>query len=504
MPVEADAIVIGGGPAGATAATVMAMDGRRVVLIERERFPRYHVGESLLPATVQGVCRFLGVEREIARAGFTRKFGATFRWGPSEEPWHVGFAEAVFGGHSGRPVFAYQVERSKFDAILLANARRHGVRVRAGWRAVEAIAEGGRVSGVIARDAVGRATELRAPWVVDASGQAGVLATKLGRRDYDPFFRNIAVFGYFAGGRRQAGPRRGNVMSAAFRDGWIWYIPLADGLTSVGAVVRPEEAATIRRIGAPAALARYIAACPIVAAQLAGVARVARGALGETRVMKDYSYSTRTLWTGGAALVGDAAMFIDPLFSSGVHLATYSGLLAARAINTCLAGELDEARAFGEFARRYRREFAMFYEFLFAFYEAHLDDTSAFWTARKMLGIRGAAPREALVRLLAGLGQAEGEPGAMAGVLRSLERQMDAMRATMAGRAPGGVRARELRQRLRTQARERLSLHALSETAGARRTGRARTPRPLFTDGLVPSADGLRWRVPRSGSGASR
>lgn len=491
--VDADVIVVGGGPGGATAAAALAMDGRRVILLERERFPRYHIGESLLPATVQGVCRFLGVGRELARAGFMRKYGATFRWGPAVEPWHVGFAEAMLGaGPKGAPVHAYQVERSKFDAILLANARRRGVSVRQGWRVIEAVNESGRVCGVVARDPQGRTRALRAHYVIDASGQSGVLATKIGCRDYDKFFRNIAVFGYFTGGGRQRGALRGNVISAAFGDGWIWYIPLSDRVTSVGAVVRREAAGAIARVGPAAALDGYIRSCPLIARYLEKAARVTRGRLSGTRIIKDYSYSNRTVWTPGAAFVGDAALFVDPLFSSGVHLATYAGLLAARSINTALGGTIDEATAFDEFSRRYYREFRLFYEFLFAFYEAHLDESSAFWTARKLLNIPDAGPREALVRLLTGLGQAEGEPIAgAAGVLRALEHQTRFLRGTMSDRTPAAATTRARKRHLEAQMRERVDLW---RSGGTARVGRRGTPRPLFEGGLVPTADGLRWQ----------
>jgi halogenation protein CepH len=398
-----DVIVVGGGPAGATVSTAVALRGHRVLLLEKETFPRYQIGESLLPSTVHGVCRILGVEDEMARAGFKPKRGGTFRWGRNRDPWQFSFA---LSPRLADPTsFAYQVERSRFDAILLANARRVGVDVREGCRVTGVLAgEGGqeRVRGVRWTGPDGEVREAGARYVVDASGNGSRIHPHVGgKRIHSDFFRNIAVFGYFAGGARLPAPNDGNIFCAAFDEGWLWYIPLRDDLTSVGAVVARENAEAIQRDPATA-WRRMIDACPEVRGFLDGVPQATQRPYDQVRVRKDWSYWKSQLWRPGMALVGDAACFVDPVLSSGVHLATYGGLLAARSINGCLAGDQDETRLFAEFEARYRHEYGLFHEFLVSFYDLHQDERSYFWKARKVTNV-GTTELEAFVELVGGL-----------------------------------------------------------------------------------------------------
>lgn len=400
MTDEYDLIVVGGGPAGATAATVVAMRGHRVLLLEKETFPRYQIGESLLPATVHAVCGLLGVAGEVARAGFTVKRGGTMRWGRGAEPWQF-----TFGMSDRLPdpaATAFQVERARFDEILLRNADRNGVDVREAHTVRRAIVEDGRVRGVQFTGPDGAIGTGRARFVIDASGHTSRLHGQVGgERVYSDFFRNLAVFGYYAGGARLPEPNSGNIFCAAFDAGWLWYIPLRADLTSVGAVIAPEHVAEVQR-DPRAAWAAMVAASPEVSALLDGVPAATEPPYDRVRVRKDYSYWQTSLWTPGLALVGDAACFVDPVLSSGVHLATYGALLAARSVNACLAGGLDEARAFTEFETRYRREYGLFYEFLIAFYDLHQDARSYFWSAKKITEVDGAETA-AFAELVGGL-----------------------------------------------------------------------------------------------------
>jgi FAD-dependent halogenase len=376
-----DAVVVGGGPGGSTAATFVAMQGHRVLLLEKQAQPAYKIGESLLPATVHGICPMLGVSAALAQANFTIKRGGTFRWGKPQEPWMFEFAASdAMRGVKGT---AYQVERMKFDKILLDNAREKGVEVREQHRVVESIVEGGRVVGLEYEDAAGVRGAVRARYVVDASGYQSTLHRLAGERRYSKFFQNVAVFAYFEGAGRLPKPNAGNIFCAAFDEGWFWYIPLSPGLTSVGAVIAKEHASRITR-GPEQALSEYIQACPHIRDLLANATRVTSGVYGKVRVRSDYSYSNTRFWTPGLVLIGDAACFVDPVFSSGVHLATYSGLLAARSINSRLAGLFDDERCFEEFEQRYRREYGNFYEFLISFYDANQDLDSYFWKARSV------------------------------------------------------------------------------------------------------------------------
>src|SRR6185437_14915359 len=180
---ETDVVVVGGGPGGSTLATLIAMRGHQVVLLEKEKFPRWQIGESLLPATVHGVCRLTGVADELAKAGFTKKRGGTQRWGANPEPWT--FAFSISSKLTGETSYAYQVERGKFDKILLDHARSMGVDVREQHTVTKVISSDGRVRGVSYTDAAGNAGELRAKYVVDASGNKSRIYQQAGTvREY--------------------------------------------------------------------------------------------------------------------------------------------------------------------------------------------------------------------------------------------------------------------------------------------------------------------------------
>lgn len=396
-----DVIVVGGGPGGSTSATLLAKTGARVLLVDRKRFPRYQIGESLLPATVHGVCALLGVSEDIHAAGFVRKRGGTFRWGASPTPWTFDFGNSPVN-QSLEFNYAYQVERAKFDEILLRNAQRNGVEVREGVAVVGALQEEGRVIGVELTDDSGGRSTAHARFVVDASGNQSRLHRYAGERVYSSFFQNVALFGYFEDAGRLPEPNEGNIFSCTFPYGWFWYIPLSPTLTSVGAVISKQHADRLRA-GPERAMAEMIAACPEIRDLLATARRVDHGIYGRYRVRKDYSYTSSRFWAPGLVLVGDAACFVDPVFSSGVHLATYSGMLAARTIATILSGDMEEDVGSALYEERYRSEFSVFFDFLISFYDMHKDEDSYFWRARKILG--GAGPADdAFLQLVAGAG----------------------------------------------------------------------------------------------------
>lgn len=400
---EFDLIVVGGGPAGSTVATFVAMQGHRVLLLEKEKSPTYKIGESLLPATIHGICPMLGVSKALKDANFVTKLGGTFRWGKSSEPWTFSFASSskMPGGTST----AYQVERMKFDAILLKNAIEKGVDVREQHRVTDIRVENGRVCGLEFIDHAGTLRAIRARYVVDASGHATSLSKHVGERVYSEFFQNVSLFGYYRNGARLPRPNEGNILCAAFEYGWFWYIPLGTDLTSVGVVIAREHAARLTE-GYERAMEDFIRGCPIVEKLLSGASRIADGPYGQLRVRKDYSYCQTKFWCPGLVLIGDAACFVDPVFSSGVHLATYSALLAARSINSYLKCEVEEEQYFREFEGRYRREFLHFYDFLLAFYDANKDTDSYFWRARQIVNSKEAS-HVAFINLIAGVGSEE-------------------------------------------------------------------------------------------------
>jgi FAD-dependent halogenase len=481
---EFDLVVAGGGPAGSTIATLVAMSGHRVLLLERERFPRYQIGESLLPSTIHGVCPLLGVSEEIHKANFVRKAGGTFRWGKGEDPWTFSFADSP---HTAGPTcFAYQVERSKFDAILLDNARRKGVEVREHVRITGVNVEGGRVVGANWRDEQGTSHSTSAKYVADASGNESLIARNVGERVYSDFFQNIALYGYYRNGKRLPPPNNGNILCAAFDGGWFWYIPLGDSLTSVGAVVSRSHLPLLQQ-GHAQAMDKFIASCPLIQQYLSQAERITDGQYGKLRVRKDYSYTSTKFWSPGMVTIGDAACFIDPVFSSGVHLATYAGLLAARSINSCLEVGMDESRAFAEFEMRYRREFANFYKFLIAFYDMNQDLHSYFWTARKLLNSSQSA-HESFVTLVAGLSSsAETNGGVTQEFLTTTQSLSNSMKRAQS--APGEFAVSAVDSAFMnalTKESSQLQFRSLSDSAAPEV--------PLWNTGLVPTEDGKRWR----------
>jgi halogenation protein CepH len=471
-----DLIVIGGGPAGATVSTLVAMQGHRVLLLERERFPRYQIGESLLPITVHGICGMLGCLDEVKSANFVKKYGAMFRWGKNPEPWRFHFENARDLEEAGAG-YAYQVERSKFDHILLENAKRRGVHVLEEHTVKDVIIEDGRVVGVQYVDEFGTAGTARARFVADASGNQGQFHKIVGDRVTSEFFQNLALFCYFENGKRLPEPASGNILCATFDDGWFWYIPLSDTLTSVGAVIAREHADKLRK-GHDEAMRDFIDACPLIKELLASATRVTEGQYGKFRVRRDYSYLDTQFWMPGLVLLGDAACFIDPVFSTGVHLATYSGLLAARTINTILQDlpDLDEERCFLEFDTRYRQEFTNLYRFLVAFYDFNREEDSYFWEARKILNTQ-ERDNEAFVRLVAGISTVEKD------VFDVGRRISDHMRSFSDGEDPSGL--------FKAEQLVNLDVKGIGEQVryGAERPAE----KPRFDGGLVPTADGFFW-----------
>jgi FAD-dependent halogenase len=488
---EADVVVVGGGPGGSTLATLIAMRGHRVVLLEKEKFPRWQIGESLLPSTVHGVCRLTGVADELAKAGFMKKRGGTLRWGANPEPWTFSFS--VSPKMTGETSHAYQVERSKFDQILLDHARRTGVDVREQHTVSEVVEDDGRVRGVHYQDAAGHEGTIHATYVVDASGNKSRIYQRAGAtRQYSDFFRSLALFGYFEGGKRLPEPNSGNILCAAFDSGWFWYIPLSDSLTSVGAVVRHELASKIQ--GDPEeALTSLIAECPIISDYLGDAKRVTTGQYGELRVRKDYSYANTKFWRPGMALVGDAACFVDPIFSSGVHLATYGALLAARSINSALDRTVDEETAFREFEERYRREYGVFYEFLISFYDMHVNENSYFWSAKKVTDST-SSDLESFVSLVGGVSSGEATLATTEALAERYKNRssefaaaVDQLVANKEQNMVPLIRSSVVKQAMQEGAKEQARV-LLGQDAGPEI--------PLFDGGLIASPDGLSWSLP--------
>ena len=392
-PTNADVVVIGGGPGGSTAATMLARKGWRVLLFERERFPRHHVGESLLPASLP-VLEELGVLPAVQAAGFLPKWGATMVWGRDDKPWSWYFRET-----NPNSPHAYQVWRPVFDQLLLENSLACGVEAFEGHQVVEVLHEEGRAVGVRYRSDAGDDGTARARFVVDASGQAALLGRRLNLRRWDPFFRNLAVYGYVTGADRLPDPDETNIFIEAHPHGWSWTIPLHTGWTSVGTVMDSHHGQErLSKGDLREVFLRQVAEAP-------HTARLLRDAelVSGPQVVKDWSYTSERLVGDGYILVGDAACFVDPLFSSGVHLALMSGVLAAAYVSTALK-DPGMAEAAGQvYAELYGKEYNHFRTMAQLFYSSNRTAESYFWEARRLLGDpESLSPRHAFTHAVAG------------------------------------------------------------------------------------------------------
>jgi flavin-dependent dehydrogenase len=318
-----DVVVIGGGPAGSTVSTLIAKEGYRVQLFERERFPRFHIGESLIPETYW-VLQRLDMLPKMQRSHFVKKYSVQFVNAMGRE-------SAPFYFWDNKPhecSQTWQVVRSEFDQMMLENAREHGVDAREGVRVHEVIFEGDRAAGVRIKADGGELQEVRAKVVVDASGQNGLLMNKLDLRVWDPILNKGAIWTYWEGAYRDSGRDEGAtlVIQNGNKKGWFWYIPQHDNIVSVG-IVAPFDYIFKGRANYAQTYDEEVETCPGVRERVAKATRVTG-----YFATKDYSYRSKQVAGNGWVLVGDAFGFLDPLYSSGVLLALKSGQLAADAI----------------------------------------------------------------------------------------------------------------------------------------------------------------------------
>jgi len=320
-----DVVVIGGGPSGATVATLVAQQGHSVQLLEREHFPRYHIGESLIPETFW-VLERLGMLEKLRGSRFVNKHSVQFvsEHGRLSEPFY-------FADHKPHESSrTWQVLRQDFDMMMLDNARQHGVDVHEGVRVLEVLFEAGRAVGVRAVDEAGAVRDIRCRVVVDAAGQSCMIQDRLGLREWDPVLKKAAIWTYWKGAHRDSGRDEGAtmVMQTQGRQGWFWYIPLHDDVLSVGVVAPYDYLFTGRGTkNLEKIYFEEVEKCPGVKPRIASAERA-----GPFRVAKEYSYRSRQVAGDGWVLVGDAFGFLDPLYSSGVLLALTSGACAADAI----------------------------------------------------------------------------------------------------------------------------------------------------------------------------
>jgi flavin-dependent dehydrogenase len=332
----ADVVVIGGGPAGSTVSTLIAQKGYRVRLYERERFPRFHIGESLIPETYW-VFERLKMLDKMKASPFVKKYSVQFVNAEGKE-------SAPFYFHDNKPhecSQTWQVIRSQFDLLMLENAAEQGVEVHQATRVLEVLFEGDRAVGVRIQKEDGTQEEIRAKVVVDASGQSTMLQNRFKLRLWDPVLNKGAIWTYWRGAYRDSGRDEGATMviQTTNRQGWFWYIPQHDDTISVG-VVAPFDYLFKNRGSHEQTYNEEIEACAAVKERVS----IGRRITGYFAT-KDYSYRSKQVAGDGWVLVGDAFGFLDPLYSSGVLLALKSGELAADAITEGLAkGDVSAAQ----------------------------------------------------------------------------------------------------------------------------------------------------------------
>jgi flavin-dependent dehydrogenase len=314
-------------------------------------------------------------------------------WGTDKTPWSWYFRET----NKNHP-HSYQVWRPQFDQLLLENSRAHGVEVREGHQVVDVLFTEGRARAV-RYTADGVAGTAQARFVVDASGQGALLGHKLQLRRWDAFFQNLAVYGYFTGAQRLPAPDDTNIFIESYPHGWFWHIPLHTGWTSTGAVVDSRTGQEgMRRTGPLRFLMDQVAQAPRTAHMLCE-AKLACGPF----VIRDWSYISDEVVGDGYILVGDAACFVDPLFSSGVHLALMAGVLAAAYVTTVLKDPSMQEAAGRVYKEMYYKEYDHFRTMAQLFYASNRTVASYFWEARRLLGAEAhLSPRHAFIRAVAG------------------------------------------------------------------------------------------------------
>jgi flavin-dependent dehydrogenase len=381
---ECDVLVIGGGPSGCTVGPLLAEKGHKVVILEKAHHPRFHIGESLLPANLPLFER-LGVAEEIKAIGMVKRAAEFVSFADGRKQVYE-FAEAW----DKTMPSAYQVLRSKFDEILIRNAEKKGVEVHEGCRArkVEFLPDDTVI--VEAENDDGSTQSWHARFIVDASGRDTFLANKFQIKHRNPKHNSSSVYGHFAGAKRHEGEAEGNITIFWFEHGWFWFIPMQDDQTSIGMVTWPYFMKTRGKRSLTEFLMDGVAMCPPLKERLMGAHLI-----NEVEATGNFSYVSERNHGKNYVLLGDAYAFIDPVFSSGVLLAMNSGVLAANAIDTCLKTPARAPAAMAEFDRLMKHGPKEFSWFIYRITNPNMRDL--FMHPRNTFRVK-----EALLSLLAG------------------------------------------------------------------------------------------------------
>jgi flavin-dependent dehydrogenase len=354
--IQYDALIIGGGPGGSTAASYLAKAGRKVLVLEKEHFPRFHIGESLLPYNRQ-IFEETGVLPKLETAGLMKKFGAQFHLGNGSKALSLCFRNGRFT----REAMAFQVERSTFDHLLLKHAASLGAEVREGWTVSRSRTDREQVE-VEARGDDGSSQTFRGKFLIDASGRGNFTGNQERVREVDPKLKKVSIFGHFSGVKLDCGEKSGDTVIIRLEDKWVWIIPLSREKVSVGIVMDRDELQQSSRTPQEIFDSTWQSSLPLRE-------RMAEATLiGSIHTTSDFSYKNRT-FTGPRLLrVGDAAGFMDPIFSSGVFLACYSARLASRLIIDALARGDDGSRQMRRYESKVYQAMAFYWDMVRGFY----------------------------------------------------------------------------------------------------------------------------------------
>jgi len=358
---EYDVVVAGGGPGGAALATLLAQTGHRCLVFDRGRFPRYHIGESLIPHTYR-IFQRLGLLEKLKSSEFPLKHSVRFvtRDGRDSAPFY--FSETI----SGPGAVTWQVERGEFDRLLLDHAREQGVEVRERMLVDRVLFENGRATGVVAVSEEGEPATIAARVVVDASGRACLIGNQLRLKADVPGLHKASLWGYFRGGKRLPGIDAGETTIFMLKGGgWFWYIPLPEDIISCGIVAAPDRL-FIRGASGEHTLHAEIAACPALAERLERAHQV-----GPVRGLPQLAYLNRRTCGDGWIMIGDARAFLDPIYSSGLYLALASAELAADAIHDALHANDVRQDRLGRFEPELWNGMEVIRRLIHAFYDEH-------------------------------------------------------------------------------------------------------------------------------------
>jgi flavin-dependent dehydrogenase len=390
-----DVVIAGAGPAGSTTAALLAKYGHSVLVLEREQFPRYHIGESLLPGTC-AVLDLMGLSDKEMRTRFWDKDGASWYWGQEDQLWDVKFSELGFQRNG------LHVVRSDFDRLLRDAAQQAGASIWHGYRVTSVTRDTNGVISVQGEDTTQHPFTVQSRYFVDATGQATLLSASRKLKRYHPQLDHLAVWGYWADVTSIDAHLPTQTLSAAFDTGWCWFIPLRNGTVSVGIVMQKKYIDALRASGTRPYYLECLQRNRIIVELLKGATLLSH----PIRLISDYSYEASSFTPEGYLLVGDAAAFIDPIFSQGVHLAVSAGEQAAIALNAALTGEKTVPEALAQYEAFYKRMFSRMRTFVLFFYSMNASRADYFWKAKALLPEALALnEREAFVALISGQGE---------------------------------------------------------------------------------------------------